>query len=57
MITQYIMTRSLLDLCEAMETNQGAQVGMRWWEQVGTDRTRSRETAAVAEADEYGLEE
>ena len=28
--TQYIATRSLLDLCEASERTTGAQVGIRW---------------------------
>ena len=33
MVTQYIATRSLLDLCEGSERAPGAQVSMRWWEQ------------------------
>ena len=34
-VTQYIYTRSLLDLCERTERAPGAQVGMWWWEQAG----------------------
>ena len=30
MVAQYISPRLLLDLCEATERNQRAQVGMRW---------------------------
>ena len=41
-ITQYIATRSLLDLCEGPERALGAQVGMQWWEQVGLDLTGAR---------------
>ena len=32
---QYIDTQSLLDFCEAMDSKQGSQMGMRWWEQAG----------------------
>ena len=44
------------------ERKRGEQMGMWWWEQAGVDLTgsRARETAkaaAVAEADEGGLEE
>ena len=31
MIAQYIVTQSLLDLCEAMERTPGVRVGMQWW--------------------------
>ena len=34
-VTQYIATRSLLDLCEGSERAPGARVGMQWWEQEG----------------------
>ena len=41
-----------------MDRNQGSQVGMRWWDQVGIDLEEARKTAAaVAEADEDELEE
>ena len=39
-----------------VERNQGAQVGMRWWEQAGIDLAGARETW-VAVADKDGLEE
>ena len=55
---QYISTRSLMDLCKAVERKQGAQVGMRWWEQESIYLTGARETAAIAaEADKDGMEE
>ena len=54
---QCIATRSLLDLCETAERNQGACVGMWWWEQAGTEFTGARKTeAAAAEAHKDGLE-
>ena len=52
MFTQYIATRSLLDLCEGTERVPGAQVGLRWWEQVGIDLAGAQEAkAATAEGD------
>ena len=30
-VAQYIATRSLLDLCEVLERDHGALVGMWWW--------------------------
>ena len=27
----YIATQSLLDICEAMKSKQGAWMGMQWW--------------------------
>ena len=58
MVTQYILMRPILDLCEAAERKQGEWVWMRWWEQAGIDLAGARETAkAAAEADEDGLEE
>ena len=56
MVAQYIATRPIMDLCEAVESNWGARVGMRWWEHTGIDLVGARDTAAAA-ADEYGLEE
>ena len=56
-VAQYIMTRSLLNLCKAEERNQRARVGMWWWEQAVIDLTGEREIAAVAaEADTDGME-
>ena len=36
-VARYVANRSLLDLCEGLERAPGAQVGMRWWEQVIID--------------------
>ena len=49
-VTQYIPTRSLLDLCEATDRETGMRVGMRWWEQVGINLVGARDMEA-AEAD------
>ena len=55
---QYIATRLILNLCELVERERGAWVGMWWWEKAGIDLAGARETAtAEAEADEDGLEE
>ena len=49
-VSQYIDTRSLLDLCEVSERAPGARVEMRWWEKVVVNLVGSREAAtAVAE--------
>ena len=57
-VTQYIATQLLLDLCEAAERKQGERVGMWWWEQEGIDLTGSRETMEeAAEADKDGLKD
>ena len=48
-VTQYIDTRSLLDLCEGLERAPGARVGMRWWEQEGLDLAGVREQSVAAE--------
>ena len=47
-VTQYIATRSLLDLCEVSEWAPGALVGMRWWEQAGINMEGARESAEAA---------
>ena len=31
MVAQYIVMKSIMELCEAAERNQGARVEMRWW--------------------------
>ena len=60
--TQYIATRSLLNLYEVMERTQGPRVGMWWWDQAGINLVGARYMVAVAvavaavEADEDGLE-
>ena len=51
-VTQYIATRSLLDLCEGSERAPGARVGMWWLEDVVINLARAREAAAaMAEGD------
>ena len=58
MVAQYIATRSILNLCEAEERNQGACVGMRWQEQAVINTEGAMETAtAAAEEDKDGIEE
>ena len=37
MVTQYIDTESLLDLCEESEREPGEKVGVRWQEQEELD--------------------
>ena len=55
---QYTATQSLLELCEGSERTTGLMVGMRWWEQVGTNMVGEREAAVVvAEAEEDRMEE
>ena len=57
-VAQYISIQFLLDLCEVTERTPGAQVGMRWWEQVEIDLVGERETSvATVEADKDGMEE
>ena len=59
-VAQYISTKSLLDLCEATERNQGEWVAMRWWEKSGIDMVEARymvSAVAAAEMDEDGMEE
>ena len=56
-VTQYIVTRTIVDLCKAVERNQGAGLGMRWWEQEGLDLDRERYTVEVEEEDKDGPEE
>ena len=52
MSVQYIATQSLLEIFEGSERVPGAQVGMRWWEQVELDIVGTREVAAsTAEGD------
>ena len=47
-----------MDLCKAVERKQGAQVGMRWWEQEVICLTGARETVVMAaEVFKYGMEE
>ena len=55
-VTQYISTRSLLDMCEGSERDPGARVRMRWREQEVIYLSGERE-AAVAVVEEEGVEE
>ena len=56
MVAQYTATLSLIDLCEGLERTLGARVGMRWWEQSGTNLAGEREavTAAAAAEEDRG---
>ena len=55
---QYIVTRLIMDLCEAADRKRGAWVGIRWWEQAELYLEGEREMSLVAaEAEEDGLEE
>ena len=57
-ISQYIATRPILDLCEAVERNRGERVRIRCWEQEGIDLEGERETTPEAEeADKDRMEE
>ena len=46
-VSQYIATRSLVDLCEGLERSPGAIVGMWWWEQAGIGLVGSWEVAVA----------
>ena len=46
--------QSLLDLYEGLERVPGAQVGMRWWEQVVIDLAGAQEAAAAAKEGNEG---
>ena len=48
-VTQYIATRTLLDLCEGAIAREGAKVPLRWWDQAGIDWETAK--AKVAEQD------
>ena len=52
MVTQYIATRSLLDLCEWSERSMGGWVGVWWWDQVGINMSGAREAAAEEDGGE-----
>ena len=45
---QYITKKSLLDLCEGLERELGARVGVWWWEKEEHDLAGEREVAAAA---------
>ena len=46
MVTQYIATRSILDLCEPTTQRRGARVSRRWWEQEGINLVAEKERVA-----------
>ena len=48
-VTQYIATRSLLDLCEGSKRDPGAQFRMWLWEQSVIDLAGAREEAEAVE--------
>ena len=50
-VTQFIVTRPIMDLCLAAARRPGAQVSKRWWEQEGRDLEGIREAARAAEAE------
>ena len=52
MVTQYIATQSLLDLCEGSERAPGAWVGMQWWYKSGINMAGAREAATSAAVEE-----
>ena len=45
---QYIVTRTILDLCERTTQRAGARVSWRWWEQKGINLKTAKEQAAEA---------
>ena len=47
MVTHYIATRTILDLCEEAEWKIGTWVSKRWWEQEGLDLEGGRTTEEV----------
>ena len=55
MVTQYIATRPILDICERVTRRPGARVSLWWWEQAGIDldgaKKRTMEAATVSELD------
>ena len=52
MISQYIATQPILDLCERSDRRPMARVSQRWWEQEGLDLEGAKKrTEAAAESD------
>ena len=55
MVTQFIATRPILDLCKKSKIRPGARVPIRWWEQTGINWKGARERAeSAAEAADPG---
>ena len=55
-VTQYIATRTNLDLCERAMQRVGVRVSRRWWDQEEIDMKVARERAAEALATDSELE-
>ena len=47
-VTQYIVTRTILDLYELSARRPGARVSWRWWEQDGLDLEGVKKRSASA---------
>ena len=47
-VTQYIVTRPILDLWKRANWRLGARLSRRWWKQDGIDLERARKWAAKA---------
>ena len=47
-VSQYIATRTIIDLCERATRRPGARVSRRWWEQAGIDLEGARQQAAAS---------
>ena len=57
-VTQYIVTRLILDLCEQSARRLGVWVSRRWWEQYGLDLEGAKERAAAeSDREEAQIEE
>ena len=58
-VTQYIVTRPIINLYEKLVRRMGAWVSWRWWEQEGLDLAGTREGGAAVEdgGEERGGEE
>ena len=50
-VTHYIVTQTLLNLCEGAKQRGGARVSRRWWDQKGIDWETEKAREAAAETD------
>ena len=50
-VTQFIVTRTIQDLCKKATRRPGAQVAWRWWEQTGIDWKGEQDRAEAAAAE------
>ena len=57
MVTQYIATQPIMDLCNQSTWQPGARLYQRWWEHSGIDlegaKKRAVEAATVSESESY----